>query len=214
MATTHTKTKARVLTAEDVKNIRYPIPESWKKAAGMLKRRKHLVDPLKYQRSIRKEWEKRLQRQIKLASRKYLWHLIQTFSLLSPSRRSYQKHLDRDGRACANSPVCSYCAYSYVAKEWPRRSTTASTVESMTKKTIGWTAHSKVQCGIAATANTQDTQKIAQASLSSLSGSCQASSRVGQAAIKMALRLIMIPKGYLPGAHEGEYLGFSYGFIR
>ena len=65
-----TTQKAKILTPDEVKHLRYPLPESWKKAAGMLKGRKNLVDPLKYQRSVRKEWEQRFDKQRILASRK------------------------------------------------------------------------------------------------------------------------------------------------
>lgn len=68
---TTTKIKHNVLTAEDVKHLRYPLPESWKKAAGMLKGRKNLVDPVKYQRNIRQEWEVRLKRQTQLTNSKH-----------------------------------------------------------------------------------------------------------------------------------------------
>lgn len=68
---TDTKTKTNVLTAEDVKYLRYPLPESWKKAAGMLKGRKNLVDPVRHQRTIRQEWEARLKRQTQLANGKH-----------------------------------------------------------------------------------------------------------------------------------------------
>ena len=54
------KSKAKIIKAEDVSKLRYPIPESWKKAAGMLKGRK--IDAVKYQRKIRQEWETRLKK--------------------------------------------------------------------------------------------------------------------------------------------------------
>ena len=55
-----TQQKEKIVKAEDLKNLRYPLPESWKKAAGILKGRK--INALKYQRQIRAEWEKRLKR--------------------------------------------------------------------------------------------------------------------------------------------------------
>lgn len=60
-----TQQKAKIVKAEDLKNIRYPLPESWKKAIGILKNKK--IDPLQYQKQIRKGWEKRLKKQIRLA---------------------------------------------------------------------------------------------------------------------------------------------------
>lgn len=45
---------------------RQEIPESWKRAAGMLKGRGKMMDPVKYQREIRKESEVRLKRQFAL----------------------------------------------------------------------------------------------------------------------------------------------------
>lgn len=41
-----TQPKARILTLEDVGHLRYPLPESWKKTAGLLKERKGLLDPV------------------------------------------------------------------------------------------------------------------------------------------------------------------------
>ena len=58
-----------VLTPRDLKNRRYPIPMSWKKAIGILKGKN--IDPLKYQRQVRGAWEKRLRRQVKLAQHKH-----------------------------------------------------------------------------------------------------------------------------------------------
>jgi hypothetical protein len=63
--------RGRILTVEDVRYLRYPIPESWKKAAGLLKSRKNLTNPLKYQRHVRKEWEGRLKRQVGFAAAKH-----------------------------------------------------------------------------------------------------------------------------------------------
>jgi hypothetical protein len=64
-----TTKRATVLNTEDVKNLRYPIPLSWKKAAGMLKGRKRLENPVTYQHKIRKEWETRFKRQTRLAQK-------------------------------------------------------------------------------------------------------------------------------------------------
>jgi hypothetical protein len=66
MTTKATQRKqARVYTPEEWAAHRQPLPKSWKRAAGMLKGRK--IDPVKYQREIRAEWEKRLRRQYQLA---------------------------------------------------------------------------------------------------------------------------------------------------
>lgn len=62
-----TAQKATIIKLEDIKNIRYPLSENWKKAAGLLKKRSHLVDPVIYQRKARRGWEKRISRQTKLA---------------------------------------------------------------------------------------------------------------------------------------------------
>ena len=59
---------ATILTPADLENKRYPLPASWKKAAGLLKGRG--IDPLAYQRTIRAEWDKRLSRNLKLAKKK------------------------------------------------------------------------------------------------------------------------------------------------
>lgn len=57
--------RAKVIKPRELATLRYPLPESWKKAAGLLKGRK-LIDPVEYQRTIRKEWESRLKRQYHL----------------------------------------------------------------------------------------------------------------------------------------------------
>lgn len=40
--------------------VSFEVPDSWKQAAGLLKHK--AVDPVKYQREIRKEWEVRLKK--------------------------------------------------------------------------------------------------------------------------------------------------------
>jgi len=62
---TTTLKQATILTAQELEDYRYPIPKSMIQAAGLLKGKK--IDVLKYQKEIRADWEKRLQRQIKLA---------------------------------------------------------------------------------------------------------------------------------------------------
>ncbi len=58
-------TKAKILTVQEAKQLRYPIPESMIRVVGLLKGRK--INGLSYQKQIRKEWDRRLKRQIKLA---------------------------------------------------------------------------------------------------------------------------------------------------
>lgn len=50
--------QAKVITAKELPKLRYTLPESWKKAAGILKGKN--IDPLEYQKKVRQEWEKRL----------------------------------------------------------------------------------------------------------------------------------------------------------
>lgn len=50
--------QAKILTPEKLYTLRYPLPQSWTNVIGILKGRKR-IDPLKYQKQIRKEWEKR-----------------------------------------------------------------------------------------------------------------------------------------------------------
>ena len=66
MTKTQNKNRARVITVEELRTLRYPLPASWKRAAGMLKGKK--IDPVKYQRQIRAEWEQRLRRQYRLGT--------------------------------------------------------------------------------------------------------------------------------------------------
>ena len=50
------KQEATILTPEEVKHMHYPLPESWKKAAGLLRgKRKALELHLK---TVRKEWDR------------------------------------------------------------------------------------------------------------------------------------------------------------
>lgn len=62
----NTKTRATIITAERINNTPSTLPHSWKQALGVL-RYKH-IDPLHYQKTIRKEWTKRLHKQQRLAS--------------------------------------------------------------------------------------------------------------------------------------------------
>jgi hypothetical protein len=52
--------QAKIITPEKLREIRYPLPKSWTEAIGILKRKQ--INPLKYQRRIRKDWEKRLKK--------------------------------------------------------------------------------------------------------------------------------------------------------
>jgi len=64
---TATMPQARILTIEDVKTWRKPLPKGWREAAGMLKGDKRIPDPVAYQKTIRREWEDRFQKQLRLA---------------------------------------------------------------------------------------------------------------------------------------------------
>lgn len=60
MATNATTHQTRILTRTQVGQVRYALPKGWYDAAGILKNKKK--HPLRYQRTIRKEWGKRLKR--------------------------------------------------------------------------------------------------------------------------------------------------------
>jgi len=59
--------QARVITLQELRTRKQPIPASWRRVAGMLKGR-DTIDPVQYQKDIRAEWEQRLQKQIAIAS--------------------------------------------------------------------------------------------------------------------------------------------------
>lgn len=61
-----TKAKATIITADGVSNTIYNLPNSWKRALGILQHKR--IDPLRYQKTIRKDWAKRLHKQQRLAS--------------------------------------------------------------------------------------------------------------------------------------------------
>ena len=63
------QTGATTLLPEELTRMNYKIPRVWDLAAGLLKGKKR-VDPLRYQRVIRRGWAKRTQRLELLASRK------------------------------------------------------------------------------------------------------------------------------------------------
>jgi len=83
--------KANVITPEDLKNLRYPLSESWTNAIGILKDKN--IDPLKYQKHIRKGWEKRRK---KLERPPALTHKIVVRGLLAVERcrADYRPELD------------------------------------------------------------------------------------------------------------------------
>jgi hypothetical protein len=62
--------KNKQATIIDVKEMLKPqkrtLPKSWIKAAGLLKHKK--INPLKYQRQVRAEWEKRFKKLLKISS--------------------------------------------------------------------------------------------------------------------------------------------------
>jgi len=49
----HTK----IITKKEKKELKTPMPSIWNKVIGILKGKK--VDPIRYQKQIRKEWNKR-----------------------------------------------------------------------------------------------------------------------------------------------------------
>ncbi len=51
--------QAKILTRQGLLKPRYNLPRSLVEAVGMLKGKKR-VNPLRYQRQLRREWEKRL----------------------------------------------------------------------------------------------------------------------------------------------------------
>lgn len=57
--------QTKILSPEKITTLRIPLPQSWLRAAGILKKRK--INPLDYQRQIRKEWEKRLKKLSKIS---------------------------------------------------------------------------------------------------------------------------------------------------
>lgn len=59
--------EARVVRPHELHTLQYSLPAIWNKAAGLLKGKK-IVDPVRYQRAIRKAWEARLQRQYRLGA--------------------------------------------------------------------------------------------------------------------------------------------------
>jgi len=58
--------QTKILSPEKITTLRIPLSQNWLKAAGILKKRR--INPLNYQRQIRKEWEKRLKKLSKISS--------------------------------------------------------------------------------------------------------------------------------------------------
>ena len=56
---------AKILTPEKLDTLRRPLPRGWLEVAGILKKKK--IDPLRYQRKIRREWEKRWKKLFKIS---------------------------------------------------------------------------------------------------------------------------------------------------
>lgn len=55
------KPQAKILTVEELEHHRIRLPESWTRAAGLLKGKKR-INGLTYQKQVRKEWDKRLKK--------------------------------------------------------------------------------------------------------------------------------------------------------
>lgn len=53
--------RAKIITTKELEHITYSVPKGWYKAAGILSGKKH-IDPLCYQKEIRKEWKSRLKK--------------------------------------------------------------------------------------------------------------------------------------------------------
>lgn len=55
--------RAKILSPEKLATLRQPLPRSWLEVAGILKKKK--IHPLRYQKKIRQEWEKRWKKLLK-----------------------------------------------------------------------------------------------------------------------------------------------------
>lgn len=62
------KTVAKIMTLEEAITLHRPLPASWKKVRGILKG--YNIDPVQYQRKLRKEWDVHIKKQIRLANAK------------------------------------------------------------------------------------------------------------------------------------------------
>ena len=58
--------QTKIITPSELEKLRRPLPRSWIDAAGILKGRKRIA-PLRYQRQIRKEWDRRLKELAKIS---------------------------------------------------------------------------------------------------------------------------------------------------
>ena len=56
----HKSNRANVLTVGQLDEVRYPLPPGWTEAAGILKGK--TIDALRYQREVRRDWERRLKK--------------------------------------------------------------------------------------------------------------------------------------------------------
>ncbi len=56
------------MTLKDLENYKAPIPKSWVAAFGIWKDKG--IDPLKYQKKIRAEWQGRWKKQVRLGLQK------------------------------------------------------------------------------------------------------------------------------------------------
>ena len=51
---------ATITSIDELDKLRYPLPKSWIRTAGIWKNKK--IDPIKYQKQVRREWEVRLKK--------------------------------------------------------------------------------------------------------------------------------------------------------
>ena len=56
---TKTLDRAKIITPQILETLHHPVPQSWLDVAGILKGKKK-VNALKYQKQVRKDWDKRL----------------------------------------------------------------------------------------------------------------------------------------------------------
>lgn len=54
------------MTLEEAITLHRPLPASWRKVRGILKG--YNIDPVQYQRKLRKEWDVHIKKQIRLAN--------------------------------------------------------------------------------------------------------------------------------------------------
>lgn len=54
--------QTKTISVKNIRNIQYPAPYGWRTAAGILKGKKY-INPVKYQKEIRREWNKRIEKQ-------------------------------------------------------------------------------------------------------------------------------------------------------